>query len=86
MQEAQRLSLSGRYIEDCRLSLPSSEARDQVAASAVWQVCFLVKWEFLTGLFMPDRGRRYVKYCRPMQAKCGSHPEVPALLIHSSPG
>ena len=33
-----RLSVSGRYIEDCRLSQPSSEARDPDAAAALWEV------------------------------------------------
>ena len=33
-----QISLSGRYIEDCRLSQPSSEARSPEAAAALWQV------------------------------------------------
>lgn len=33
-----KVSLSGRYIEDCRLSQPSSEARSPEAAAALWQV------------------------------------------------
>ena len=33
-----QLSLSGRYIEDCRLSQPSSEARSPEAAAALWSV------------------------------------------------
>ena len=32
------LSVSGRYIEDCRLSQPSSEARDADAATALWEI------------------------------------------------
>ncbi|GAX83206.1 hypothetical protein CEUSTIGMA_g10632.t1 [Chlamydomonas eustigma] len=32
------VSFSGRYIEDCRLSLPSPEASNPQAASALWQV------------------------------------------------
>jgi hypothetical protein len=32
------LSVSGRYIEDCRLSQPSPEARDIRAELALWQV------------------------------------------------
>lgn len=32
------VSVSGRYIEDCRLSQPGGEARDPEAAAACWQV------------------------------------------------
>ena len=33
-----KVSVSGRYIEDCKLSQPSSEARDPRAAEALWYV------------------------------------------------
>jgi hypothetical protein len=32
------VSVSGRYIEDCRLSLPAPDARDPAAEAALWQV------------------------------------------------
>jgi hypothetical protein len=36
-----KTSSSGRYIEDCRLSLPSPQASSPQAASALWQVTLL---------------------------------------------
>ncbi len=55
----QTLSLSGRYIEDCHLSLPSLEARDLAASAAVWQVRIL---QIETSDQIPHKDTRIISF------------------------